>query len=637
MIGRGRLGLRTVLLFAICASVVLCGVLVHLSWLGVMRSVSQSLLGALEERIADSTRREWWFGVVSIEKQAEALAGSLVAGTEPELLRKTVEAASALGTGLGWIAAQRDGQPIEIEALPAFAGPGDRAAAATWLGATRSITTPRWVRLLPMAEGGSPAVGYAYPFAGGMLLAAIPDDLLQRRLAEIPVGKTGGTFVLSAKGEVIIAARQATQAPLAAPLLAAAEAAGRAVARRNARDLDSPENLNLTVEGEQFAVRISPLWFQGWQMAIVLPEADYLGAVEGMIARVTLGIAFFVLLVGAGAIWGTRRYVAAPIGEIANDLRHVERFELEMVTRRRHIISEFDLLSSALTRMSAGLADFAKFIPTELVRKLITQGARAEPGGRSQEITVLFADLAGFTALSERVGDRTVAIVSRFLDFATEEIVRSGGTVDKYIGDAVMAFWGAPVHHVDHARLACEAALAILERFQAVRAEDPDFAQLGLRIGLESGPAIVGMVGSARRLNYTALGDTVNLASRLEGVNKVYGTIIAIGPNCRDLAGEAVHARELDWIRVYGRSQEVPVFELVELAKQSAPAWIEPYEAALAAYRIGDFTEAEAALDRVLALRPEDGPALRLMRRVRQLADNPPPPDWQAVTELDMK
>jgi adenylate cyclase len=641
MIGGRKLGLRTVLLFAICASVVLCGVLVHVSWLGAVRSVSQTMLGALEERIADATRREWWFGVVSIEKQVEALTDSLVAGAESGLLRKTVAAAHALGTGLGWIAAARDGRPIEMEAQTDFFQPGHREAITGWLQQARGLTAPSWIRLLPLPEGGKPAVGYAYPISGGVILAAIPDELLQRRLADIPVGRTGGTFVLSARGEVIIAARavaagrEGTATPSA--LLAAAEAAGRVVARRAPGELDRIESLNLEIAGQQFAIRTSPLWFQGWQLAIILPEADYLSVVDGMIARVTFGIAFFVLLVGAVAIWATRRFVAVPIGDITNDLRLVERFDLEGVMHRTHIIREFDLLSSALTRMSAGLADFAKFIPTELVRKLITQGARAEPGGRSQDITVLFADLAGFTALSERLGDRTVAIVSRFLDFATEEIVRSGGTVDKYIGDAVMAFWGAPVAQGDHARLACQAALAIQDRFRAIHAHDPDFAQLGLRIGLESGPAIIGMVGSARRLNYTALGDTVNLASRLEGVNKVYGTTIAIGPHCRALSDNAVHVRELDWIRVYGRSQEVPVFELFGLAEEPIPDWIARYDLALRVYRDGQFSEAEVILRQILSVRPEDGPTLRLLRHVQRLLAQPPASDWQAVTELDMK
>jgi adenylate cyclase len=283
--------------------------------------------------------------------------------------------------------------------------------------------------------------------------------------------------------------------------------------------------------------------------------------------------------------------------------------------------------------MAAGLADFAKFIPTDLVRGLVASGVRAEPGGERREITVLFVDLAGFTGLAERLGDKVVPIIGSFLELASHAIEAEGGTVDKFIGDAVMAFWGAPGRDADQALHACRAALRIDAAMRKAAAGSSPLGSLRVRVGVHSGPAIVGNVGSARRLNYTALGDTVNLASRLEGANKAYGTTILISAATRERAGEAILVREVDTVAVYGRREGVHIFELVVLARGDLSPEQAGYGAALTLYRQARFAEALAALDPEVS----DGPSRWLAARCRQLAATAPSAGWEPVTQLDTK
>jgi adenylate cyclase len=363
-----------------------------------------------------------------------------------------------------------------------------------------------------------------------------------------------------------------------------------------------------------------------------VPEAEFLAEIDRTIRMLAVGLALFLLAAGWLAARSARGFLADPVARVAQDVRAVERFELEGIAHRPSRLAEIDRLSAAIARMAAGLADFAKFIPTELVRGLIESGVRAEPGGERKQLTVLFADLAGFTGLSEKLGDGVVPIVGQFLELASCAVEAEGGTVDKYIGDAVMAFWGAPSADPDQALHACRAALAIQAGMAASAARGKPLGSLQVRIGLHTGAAIVGNVGSTRRLNYTALGDTVNLASRLEGVNKVYGTAILISGATADAAGPAIAVREIDTVAVYGRREGVRLFELTGLAGTAATPAQARYAEALALYRAARFTDAAALLSE-----SEDRPSRWLAVRCRALAGEPPRSGWEPVTHLDAK
>jgi adenylate cyclase len=290
--------------------------------------------------------------------------------------------------------------------------------------------------------------------------------------------------------------------------------------------------------------------------------------------------------------------------------------------------------------MAAGLSAFRKFIPADLVRQLLRQGVEAKPGGSMQELTVMFIDVAGFTGLSERMGDRVVPLLSGYLDLASEIIDANGGTIDKFIGDAVMAFWGAPTPQADHALLCCRAALAIGKALERSGLDDDEGHPLQIRIGINSGRMLVGNIGSELRLNYTVIGDVVNVASRLEGANKYFGTRILIGAETKRLVEDAVITREIDTIAVYGRTEGLAVFELIGLAGEAGGEitdWIAHYEEGLALYRERDFADAISHFEAVLRSQPADRPSAKMLERCRYLAQSGADEEWQPIEALATK
>ena len=304
---------------------------------------------------------------------------------------------------------------------------------------------------------------------------------------------------------------------------------------------------------------------------------------------------------------------------------------------------ELDDLSAALIQMRAGLASFQKFIPTDLVRTLVARGIEAAPGGHHETLTVMFTDLAGFTALSETLGEAVVEPLTEYLEASSGAITRWRGTIDKFIGDAVMAFWGAPVPNPDHAVDACAAALECQrlmaeQRSEAARTER---MPLRMRIGINSGSMLVGNIGSRDRLSYTVIGDSVNVASRIEPLNKLYGTEIIIGEETRRLAGSRIVARRLDRVAVYGKNRGVAIYELVAMADaagSAAPAWIGAYEAGLDAYGQRRWEDAIRHCEAAIAFRGQaDRASLDLIERCRRCLAVPPPPDWTGMLTLESK
>jgi adenylate cyclase len=324
---------------------------------------------------------------------------------------------------------------------------------------------------------------------------------------------------------------------------------------------------------------------------------------------------------------------------VIDELKHVERFELDQVRRRPSRIVELENLSRAIADMAGGLAASRKYIPADLVKTLLSEGVEPHPGGAIRTLSVLFADIAGFTGLSERLGDQVVPLLSGYLDLVSREVSSHGGTIDKFIGDAVMAFWGAPTANADHAVDACRTALACQQALRQSELFDDAGRPLKVRIGINSGAVLVGNIGSELRLNYTVIGDAVNVASRLEGANKEYGTDIIIGEETRRLAGDRIIVRELDRLMVYGREGGLAIYELLGVAEGGAepPAWAALYERGLAAYRARDFAAAVKCFQEVLLARPADQPAHIMLARSREFLHSPPGTDWEAANAMKVK
>jgi adenylate cyclase len=283
---------------------------------------------------------------------------------------------------------------------------------------------------------------------------------------------------------------------------------------------------------------------------------------------------------------------------------------------------------------------FSRYLSPAVIEIITANPEQLRLGGEEVEGTVLFADLAGFTSLSENIppGD-LIRVLNEYFSPLTRIILAHRGTLDKYIGDAIMAFWGAPIAMPDHARQACQAALAMGKVMPGLQNgwRNLGFPPLKTRMGLHSGSLIAGNVGSLERFDYTVLGDTVNLASRLEGVNKLYGTTTLLSEACYRLVAEQFLVRELDVIQVQGRVQPVTIYELLGEASQSIPGWLEIFVEGREWYKKQDWARAENCFQEVLHLKPGDPPAQLYFSRVRHYQNYPPPPNWQGVFKLDGK
>ena len=517
-----------------------------------------------------------------------------------------------------------------------------------WFSAGMQGDEPRWFDVTLHPVGVRPSIAYAGPIdvyqkRQGVLAIIIEYTRLARFLSQLSVGKSGAAFILGRDGKTIAApdpdADEVDMQRADQPLLAIAHRAVRQAGGSYDSDKTTAGHVRLVAGDAAYSVTLTPLAFLGWTLAIVIPEAEFLGPIEATIQKLLIGLAVLILVAGILSAWLARRIIATPLIAVVDELKHVARFDLDRVRRHASRVTEIENLSGAIADMAGGLAAFRKYIPADLVRILVSEGVEPRPGGSIKALTVLFSDIAGFTGLSERLGDRIIPLLSSYLDTMSREVSSHGGTIDKFIGDAVMAFWGAPATNADHAVDACRAALACQRALRESGLTDDSGRPLRVRIGINSGDMLVGNIGSDVRLNYTVIGDAVNIASRLEGANKEYGTDIIIGEETRHLAGEHIEVREIDRLMVYGRTGGIAIYELLSMSETATASsgWVALYESGLAAYRARHFGAAIEFFQKVLDSRPLDRPAQMMLARCRQYLTSPPADDWQATSAMETK
>ena len=368
-----------------------------------------------------------------------------------------------------------------------------------------------------------------------------------------------------------------------------------------------------------------------WRIGIVVPEDHYLGGLRSMRNRVMGGAALIVgLLLGGGLL--TLGSVRQGLLRIVDETRRLRGFDFSPQVPRSpfaDVREAMDGLELAKTAMRA----MGKYVPLDLVRELYATNKEPTLGGHLAEVTMLFTDVQGFTTLAEGLSPDILArALGHYFTAMTQAVHATGGTVDKYIGDAVMALWNAPRALPDHAQRACRTALLCVDATRELYASEEwrGLPPLVTRFGLHRASVMVGHFGAPDRMSYTVLGDGVNLAARLEGLNKQYGTEILVSQAVAEVVCEAFAFRRIDRVAVKGKAQGVLVLELLGVSREvrgerlrSARA----YEAALDLYFARDFL---GALDRLEALR-DDPPARVLAARCQRLLAEPPPPDWDGV------
>ncbi len=285
---------------------------------------------------------------------------------------------------------------------------------------------------------------------------------------------------------------------------------------------------------------------------------------------------------------------------------------------------------------------FQQYLAPSLINQLLEHQEMLQLGGQEKELTVMFSDIRGFTTLSEGLPPaKLVALLNEYLSEMTDTIFRQWGTLDKYIGDAIMAFWNAPYPQPDHAERACLAALQMitaLKKLQAGWAAEGR-PSIDIGVGINSGPALIGNMGSKHRFNYTIMGDSVNLASRLEGLNKEFATRLIISESTYEKVRDKFVARELDFIRVKGKMKPVRIFELLGPVEQSVifQDMTTRFSSALEAYRNGRWEKAIELFSELRRDFPEDGPSGVFLERCQAYLAEPPQGVWDGVYVMETK
>jgi adenylate cyclase len=287
---------------------------------------------------------------------------------------------------------------------------------------------------------------------------------------------------------------------------------------------------------------------------------------------------------------------------------------------------------------------FEHYVAPEVVNEIVKHPEKLNLGGERRILTVLFSDLRGFTAISESTGSHTlVELLNEYFTAMTDIILHYRGTLDKYIGDSIMAFYGAPIEQEDHPVMACYSAIDMVKKLEILQDEwaARKLPRLSMRIGIHTGEMVVGNIGSNKRFNYTVMGDAVNLASRLEGLNKAYGTETLVGEDTARLVEKSLLLREIDRVQVVGKEQAVRVYAPLARAGTSLPAEQEQafncYAAGLEAYRGRRWDEALQLFKKSLTLWPGDGPSRTMADRCQIYQKMPPPEEWDGVFEATHK
>jgi class 3 adenylate cyclase len=427
-------------------------------------------------------------------------------------------------------------------------------------------------------------------------------------------------------------------------LLSALEARDFAAVRRSLARVDPlRDELNEKVDAirnEMVTVSsgaIATIRSEQTRAVLISVIATVLAAIVGLI---------FANLVGGG--------ISRPVRQLLEGTRAVEAGHLDQsidVTT----VDEIGQLAGAFNRMVVQLREnhrvretFGKYIDPRVVEGLIDKPNLTAAEGQRRVMTVLFCDLKGFTNLSEGMTPQgLVKVMNRYLSIMSEPIRTDRGIIDKYIGDGIMAYWGPPfVDEADHARFACLAALEMIERIATLRQEIPELLgvrgtpmeKCDLRIGVATGEALVGSIGSDVMMSYTVMGDVVNLASRLESANKVYGTRNLVSGRTIAAAGTAVEVREIDRVVVAGHTHSEVIFEMLGRKGEFTPQQLslrDKYLEGLAAYRERRWDDALGAFSASLEAMPGDGPSMALIKRVESLKTIPPSKDWDGSWHME--
>lgn len=504
---------------------------------------------------------------------------------------------------------------------------------------------------------GELGVTFADPIlaADGTLIGVAGVDItlssLARILEEMRIGQDGVVFMMDASGRLVsytgsradgqgtrfVATEPDAEIDIGNTLVAAA------MSRWN-QGGEAFFQFKPTRDSDAHIVSVAPIaeiFGVEYTLGLVVPAGEFVADINRTTAR-AVQISGLVLLVAVASTAIFARLLSASLTQVAQEARRISNFELGDDLNLKTTLLEVSELETAMSNMKAGLASFGAYVPKDLVRAIVSRGEKTGVGGTAREVTLLFSDLQGFTARTEGLApEELMPALSRYFEVMETEIAATSGTVDKYIGDAIMAMWNAPEDDAAHVANACRAALACRIAEDTLNT-DPllaPLAPLRTRFGLHKGDVIVGNVGSLSRMQYTALGAVVNLASRIEGLNKAYGTRILVSDSvAADVSGQFLF-REVDIVSPAGTTQPTILYELIGALGTPGPLAasdaqhkdVTDWAACYALYRARAWAEALEAFQSYRRSARNTDLADTYIRRCEAFLSAPPPEDWDGV------
>ncbi len=587
----------------------------------------------LAERIRYDTRYEW-FALV----RPDGIGGGAVRGPGGRIVLHR----SHRIDGRFELAAEvlnEDGTRESLE----MTGPKDYDfRKSPWYTVAVENTEPTWVKRYVRPIDGT--YGWACAVSlrrGGQLLGALGVGFglafMEDYLKDLYVAKTGRVFLLNQlTGEIGIGPASQDRARLGPVVESAIIRLPQGV-----QSMKVGEMFSTSIEhgGVTYVVALEAQQLRsdvGWINALVIPEDEIIGFASRYtaIGLSAIGVLFVIALLLAGSI---SRRVSTPLKVISRDLERIGEFELSQQPMPTSMIDEIAVVGDSVERMKASLRSFGRYVPTGLVRDLLSEGQEARLGGQVKNLTLFFSDVEGFTTLSEGMTPQSlVDALGEYLHVVTGVVAQCQGVIDKYIGDGILAFFNAPHDDPHHVANACACALRVQEALENKRPEwkgagKPAFRT---RIGVHTDDVVVGNIGTPERFSYTVIGDGVNLAARLESLNKAYGTWILVSENTRTIAGEGFEWRCIDRTAVKGRAKGEFVYELLGESGKVPEGMLhmrDQYEKALDDYLERRFEEAVKGFEEAAKTGQNDRASLTLHGRAEMYLKNPPPADWDGI------
>lgn len=553
-----------------------------------------------------------------------------------------------------WSYLDNDSRILETEELPASQVLYNHKV-REWYQRALQTRSQIWTNIYIFSTTGLPGVANAMPLSNyqGQYFGVIGSDIPLAGFSEIfkSINFEGISLLLTSKGEIVAAPHNNNHQSMI-------------VVQNSESQLRTVNDLDDKIPAEAFRLYQSnqqskfifnfqdqtyiasfknydPTIFKDWLYVFIMPIDSLIGQIK-QTQQNTMLISFVILMLSIVFITYLAHRVSRPIIQLSHQAEQISEFDLSHPKQVKSGIREIQQLQNSINTMRTSLISFAKFVPKTLVKKLIDKGDELKIGGKSRKVTIMFTDIADFTTISETYPpDKLVNHLSEYFEELTEIIAGTNGTIDKFIGDAIMAFWGAPNNDKDQALHACEAALLCQKRLDDLNRKWSFEKKpiLFTRIGVHTGEAIVGNMGSTWRMVYSVLGDSVNLAARLEGLNKHYQTRIIISHDVLHQIVDHAIVRPLDIVAVKGKKKGVKVYELIAL-KNSNPLLLPTddeiefcniFDRGVTLYRDKRWDEAIEHFTTIEKEYGKDYATSLYIDRCKHYKKSPPPPNWDGV------